>query len=46
MFFPGLEARLDLLIENGGSNDDDAQQLMAWLGWNPELLTLAVNLIL
>ena len=43
MFFPGLEARLGFVNENGGSNTDDAQQLNGWIGWNPNALTLAVE---
>ena len=43
MFFPGLEARLGFVNENGGSNPDDAQQINGWIGWNPNALTLAVE---
>jgi hypothetical protein len=44
MFFPGLEARLGFVNENGGpSHPDDAQQLNGWIGWNPNALTLAVE---
>ena len=42
MFFPGLEARLGFVNENGSGNDD-AQQINGWLAWNPSALTLAVE---
>ena len=43
MFFPGLEARLGFANQNGGSTDDDSQQVNGWLAWNPGALTLAIE---
>ena len=44
MFMPGLEARLGFVNENGDGSKDDAQQVNAWLAWNPNDLTLALEL--
>ena len=42
MFFPGLEAQLGFVNENG-DNDDDSQVVNAWIEWNPGDLTLAAE---
>ena len=39
MFFPGLEAQLGFVNENG-SRDDDTQAVNGWIEWNPGDLTL------
>ena len=39
MFFPGLEAQLGFVNENG-SGDDDTQAINGWIEWNPGDLTL------
>jgi len=44
MFMPGLEARLGFVNENGAGSDDDAQQVNAWIAWNPNDLTLALEI--
>jgi len=43
MFFPGLEARLGFANENDPNDDDDSQQINAWIAWNPNALTLALE---
>ena len=43
MFFPGLEARLGFANENDENDDDDSQQVNAWIAWNPNALTLALE---
>lgn len=42
MFFPGLEAQLGFVNENGSGNDD-TQAINGWIEWNPGELTLAVE---
>jgi hypothetical protein len=42
MFFPGLEAQLGFVNENG-AGDDDSQVVNAWIEWNPGDLTLAAE---
>jgi len=42
MFFPGLEAQLGFVNENG-AGDDDSQVVNAWVEWNPGDLTLAAE---
>ena len=42
MFFPGLEAQLGFVNENGGG-DDDTQVVNGWIEWNPGDLTLAAE---
>jgi hypothetical protein len=42
MFFPGLEAQLGFVNENG-SGDDDTQAINGWIEWNPGDLTLVAE---
>jgi len=42
-FFPGLEARLGFVNENGADQDDDSFQVNGWIAWNPGDLTLALE---
>jgi hypothetical protein len=42
MFFPGLEAQIGFVNENG-KIDDDTQIVNGWVEWNPGDLTLAIE---